>query len=378
MRKVPFYLPILAAFFAAIVISQFEPGLGVLLKPVSEWVIWTIKTAAIPLVFMVILDTLLESEFDFSGARKFVFVILINSCIAVSIALLISNGLQAGRTLPNVSSGSPLAQAKTWSEVLLMFATSPMILAIVIAFASGWFLKTTGRKALVLPRLKTGLKYYLRGIEVLLVFIPVVIFVTTLQLAAKHSLLQVANGLGWYLVVCMGGMGIHVALVYGYWIAIHGGVAPKRFWSFAQKPIVNAFAVNSSLATLPMTLKALEGLGVRPASARLAACVGSNFNNDGILLYEVVAVLFLAQSYGLDLTLTQQGFAIVVAMIACVGVGGVPEAGVISLMMVLSALHLPIEGITVLLTVDWIVARSRSVVNVCGDMACAIAIDRRT
>src|SRR5262249_579071 len=125
---------------------------------------------------------------------------------------------------------------------------------------------------------------------------------------------------------------------------------------------------NSSLATLPVTLRALDRLGVPRSASALGACVGTNFNNDGIILYEGMAVLFVAQASGLDLSLSQQLIAAPTCMIAAVGVAGIPEAGFISLALVLNTVGLPLEILPLLLTVDWIIARVRSVVNVLSDM----------
>ena len=140
-------------------------------------------------------------------------------------------------------------------------------------------------------------------------------------------------------------------------------------------PVVYSFGVNSSLATLPETLKSLDRLGVAPSSARLSACVGTNFNNDGILLYEVMAAFFIAQASGIELGLAQQIAMTALCLLATLGVAGIPEAGVISLTLVLSTSGLPFEALPLLLTVDWSLARCRSVTNVLGDMTGAIGVD---
>ncbi|MFO0416533.1 MAG: dicarboxylate/amino acid:cation symporter, partial [Pseudomonadota bacterium] len=147
------------------------------------------------------------------------------------------------------------------------------------------------------------------------------------------------------------------------------------FWTAALRPAAYAFGTNSSLATIPVTLHALDELKIPKSASRLATCIGTNFNNDGILLYEAVAVLFVAQAFGIELSLGEQLFAASLALMAAIGVAGVPEAGVVSLSLVLSAVGLPLEILPLLLTVDWIVARMRSVVNVMSDMTVSIAVD---
>jgi len=118
---------------------------------------------------------------------------------------------------------------------------------------------------------------------------------------------------------------------------------------------------------------------VSPQSARLAACVGTNLNNDGITLYEAMAALFLAQALGFELPMASQVLIVVASIIAGAGVAGIPEAGLIVLPLVLSAADLPdhviVAAIPLILTVDWIIARARSGVNVMSDMLVAILLD---
>ena len=104
--------------------------------------------------------------------------------------------------------------------------------------------------------------------------------------------------------------------------------------------------------------------------------VGTNLNNDGIILYEGMAVLFVAQAHGVHLGLGQQLLAAGACLVAAMGVAGVPEAGFISLALVLNTVGLPVDILPLLLTVDWILGRARSVTNVLSDMVLSIMIDR--
>jgi Na+/H+-dicarboxylate symporter len=104
--------------------------------------------------------------------------------------------------------------------------------------------------------------------------------------------------------------------------------------------------------------------------------VGTNLNNDGILLYEGMAVLFVAQASGIHLPFDQQLLVACLAMVAAMGVAGVPEAGFISVALVLNTVGLPVEILPLLLTVDWIVARMRSATNVLSDMVLSLNLDR--
>jgi Na+/H+-dicarboxylate symporter len=142
---------------------------------------------------------------------------------------------------------------------------------------------------------------------------------------------------------------------------------------------MTAISCNSSLATVPVTLRCLDGMGVSPQSARLAACVGTNLNNDGVTLYEAMAALFLAQALGYELSMGHQLLIVGASIMAGVGVAGIPEAGLIVLPLVLSAAGLPNQviaaAIPLIMSVDWILARVRSGVNVMSDMLVAILLD---
>lgn len=130
---------------------------------------------------------------------------------------------------------------------------------------------------------------------------------------------------------------------------------------------------------MPVTLRCLRTIGVSDSSARIAVCAGTNLNNDGITLYEAMAALFLAQALGYGLGAGQQAIIVLSALMAAIGVAGIPEAGLIILPLVLSASGLPetivAAAIPLIAPVDWILARLRSGVNVLADMLVAILLD---
>ncbi len=114
-----------------------------------------------------------------------------------------------------------------------------------------------------------------------------------------------------------------------------------------------------------------------PAASRLAACVGTNLNNDGIMLYEVVAAIFVAQLIGRPLGPTELVLLCATSAFAAAGIAGVPEAGLITLALVLQAAHLPTELLPVLLSVDWLLGRLRAATNVASDLTVAAILDAK-
>ncbi|MCE7874883.1 dicarboxylate/amino acid:cation symporter, partial [bacterium CPR1] len=183
-----------------------------------------------------------------------------------------------------------------------------------------------------------------------------------------------------FLAVMLLGLAIHSLIYYPLMAWMVGKKSPREYVGKGADAIVTGLSTNSSLATVPVTLRVLtERMGVSQQSARLAACVGTNLNNDGITLYEAMAALFLAQAVGYDLGLGQQFGVVLAALMAGIGIAGIPEAGLIVLPLVLGAAGLPesvvLTALPLIMTVDWIIARCRSGVNVMSDMLVAILLD---
>jgi DAACS family dicarboxylate/amino acid:cation (Na+ or H+) symporter len=218
----------------------------------------------------------------------------------------------------------------------------------------------------------------LRMFEVILGWItrliPLAVFGVVCKAVGENGYAPL-RGLGVYVAVGLLGLGLHVLIVYHAWLYFVLRIPLRRFWKEAREPVVYALGANSSLATLPVTLRALDRLGVSRGASALGACVGTNLNNDGIILYEGMALLFVAQASGIHLSIVEQLLAAAVCMFAAMGVAGVPEAGFISLALVLNTLHLPVEILPLLLSVDWIIARARSVTNVLSDMLLSLIVD---
>jgi DAACS family dicarboxylate/amino acid:cation (Na+ or H+) symporter len=172
------------------------------------------------------------------------------------------------------------------------------------------------------------------------------------------------------------GLALHVGLVYQSWVVFVARVPLRAFWRALRAPLACAAGASSSLATLPVTLRSLKAMGVSDGSARLSACVATNLNNDGILLYEAMAALMVAQAFGIPLTFGEQLMVAATCVLASVGIAGVPEAGLISLAVVLAGAKLPLDLLPLLLSVDWILGRCRAMTNVVGDVLGAVVLDR--
>jgi Na+/H+-dicarboxylate symporter len=171
-------------------------------------------------------------------------------------------------------------------------------------------------------------------------------------------------------------------------LAVHAIVTiPVLLWVFARRnparyvltmatPLLTAFSTSSSLATLPLTMEAAEGADVSSESTDFVLPVGATVNMDGTALYEAMAAIFVAQSIGLDLSFAQLTVVVITAALAAIGAAGIPEAGLVTLVIVLRAVDLPLDGLGLLIALDWLIDRFRTTVNVWGDATGAAVVDR--
>ena len=140
--------------------------------------------------------------------------------------------------------------------------------------------------------------------------------------------------------------------------------------------LLNAFSTASSSATLPLTMDGVkQNNGVSNRTASFVLPLGATINMDGTALYEAVAAMLIAQVYGITLGPMEQMVIVLTATLAAIGAAGIPEAGLVTMVIVLKAVDLPLEGIGLILTVDWLLDRFRTTVNVWGDSVGAGVIE---
>lgn len=397
--RFPLHLQIIAAIAVGLVVGPLLGRSAVGLGDLGKLVIQFIKAAAAPLLFFSIVNAIVKTELHGRSALRLLFWASINASIALVIGLAMSNVFQPGKSLAGFVPANPAdVAAYAAKKVDLLgvvtgvvptslvspFVDNTVLAIVLIAVLAGVALRRARREqqaagSTAYRVIEDGAETLLRVMEVVLGFviklIPLAVFGVVARAVGEHGY-EPLRGLGIYVLVGIGGLFVHSLLTYQLWLLLVARLPLRRFWQSAREPIAYAAGANSSLATLPVTLRALDRLGVRRSSSALGACVGTNFNNDGIILYEAMAVLFVAQASGIELSLVQQVVIAFVCMVAAMGVAGVPEAGFVSLALVLNTVGLPLEILPLLLTVDWIIARGRSVVNVLSDMVLSILVDR--
>ena len=183
--------------------------------------------------------------------------------------------------------------------------------------------------------------------------------------------------LGWYVVIVIGGLLLHAIVGLSTLVRVLGGMAPLAFWRKARTSLITAFSTSSSNATLPTTLAVAEHqLGIPPTIAGFVLPLGATMNMNGTALYEGVTVLFLAQVFGVQLSLGQQGVVLILAVLTAIGTAGVPGGSLPLMMVVLASVGVPAEGIAIILGVDRILDMCRTTLNVAGDLTAAVYVAR--
>ncbi len=382
------------------------------LYQIGRVILEMIKGLAGPLLLFAVLDAFLRTHVRARSAGLMVAISLTNAAIAVAIGLTISNVLQPGRSFHLAGSAASNAASSEFGKMTSQVAPGrsidfvkdlmgflptslfrPLVENEIIAIVILAVLGGAALRRVKTEQVERGATDYLaiegaittiyRAIEVVLGWVislvPLAVFGVVARTVGLHGF-RSFRGVLVYVGVGVLGLAIQVLVVYQAWLVLVARMSLVKFWSGAKDALATAIGTGSSLATLPVTLRSLDRMGVSPRSARLAACVGTNLNNDGILLYEAMAVLFVAQAIGVELTLGQQLLAAAACVIAGIGISGVPDAGLISLLIVLKTV-MPHEArvdsvVPFLLAVDWVLGRCRSTTNVANDMLVAVLLDR--
>lgn len=412
---IPFYAQVLAAValgcLAGIIFGKDSAlyWANDTLAEIGFAVIRLLKILAIPLILFAIVDTILKTEITGGKALKVVAICLFNVCVAMVIGLAIMNIFEPGKhwkgklTTPAQTAASPVREEKPPAQKLTLepikvftglvpesvaepFVKNNTLGVIVLALLFGFAFKgmrqrgETERIDHIEKLVDTLFHATLTVIGYVVKIIPYAVF-CLVGAAVGKSGLGVFSILWIFLVTILAGFFLHALVYYPLVAWLVGKKSPGIYLGKGADTILTGFSVNSSLATMPMTLKTLtQRMGISDASARMSACFATNLNNDGITLYEAMTALFLTQALGFDLPLSSQFFIVLVSIVVSMGIAGIPEAGLIILPLVLGASGLNDQSIALaialIIPVDWFIARLRSAVNVMSDMVVAIMLDK--
>ncbi len=191
---------------------------------------------------------------------------------------------------------------------------------------------------------------------------------------STDAFVEKINAVGLHVFTVLSGLAVHFVVL--LLILLFVAKQPFAYLLSMLRAIVTAFATASSTATLPLTIQCAKERGIDERARRFVLPLGSTVNMDGTALYEAAAAMFIAQAYGLQLGLGQQAIIVVTATLAAIGAAGIPQAGLVTMIIVLQVVGLPLEGIGLLLAVDWFLDRFRTATNVWGDAVGAAVVHR--
>jgi DAACS family dicarboxylate/amino acid:cation (Na+ or H+) symporter len=391
-RGVPLYLRIIGAVALGVAVGLGLGEQAQALEAPAKLVLRVLGALAPPLILLAIMQALMRAHLGGRQALRLVALLLTNTLVAILIGLAVANVIRPG-AWSSIAPGAapakaaagaadPLAQLldSVPKSLLGPFSDNGAVMGVIfIAVAFGIALR--------------GLRNHeVRTVEDL-VHVALTSLITILHwiidlvpLAVFGIVASIIGVKGFHDFVALGGFVVAVllalalqALYYAARVRLGSWVSPVDLIRGTRDALLMAFSTGSSTATMPVTYERLrENVGLREQSASMGALVGSNFNNDGTALYEAMSALFVAQLLGLQLSLGQQVTVVLTSVIASVGAAGIPEAGLVTMTMVFRAVALPTDYIALLLTVDWLLDRCRTTINVMGDMTVACLLDGKT
>ena len=359
------------------------------IKPFGTIYLNLIKMIVVPVVLLSITQGIISLQdvrkVGSIGVRTVVFY-MCTTALAVTIGLLFANVLQvgAGYTLPAETLTYEASAAPSFmdtfvnifpSNAVAPLANATMLQVIVIAIFFGFGIILAGDKGkLAGDTIESFAEVSFKIMDMIIQLSAIGVFALICPVVAANGPAVLLPLLKVILVAYTGYI-VHMVLVYSASVKVFAGMNPLRFFKSMSQPMIFAFSSASSVGVLPFNLEATEKMGVRKEIASFVLPLGATINMDGTAIYQGVCAIFIAQIFGVDLSLSQQITIILTATLASIGTAGVPGSGMIMLAMVLQSVGLPLEGIALVAGIDRILDMGRTVVNITGDAACSVCVD---
>ncbi len=350
------------------------------IKPLGTIFLNLIKMIVVPLViFTMTAGVISLSDIKRVGAigGKTIVYYLATTAFAIIIGLVMANILNVGGgySLPSEELSYEAKEAPSFIDTIVNIFPANVIQVIVIALVFGFGIMAAGKKAKPVADLVNSMsEVCIKIMHGIICFAPFGVFGLITPVIASNGpdiLLPLLK----LIVVAYLAMILHMVIVYSGLVKILANVSPVRFFKDQMSAMVFAFASASSVGTLPVNMECSKKLGVSNEVSSFVLPLGATINMDGTSIYMGVCSIFIAQVFGIDLTIGQQFTIVLTAVLASIGTAGVPGSGMIMLAMVLQSVGLPVEGIALVAGVDRILDMMRTTVNITGDQSCAVCVD---
>ena len=361
------------------------------IKPLGTIFLNLVKMIVVPVVLFSIISGVISlkdiKKVGTIGGKTVTFY-LCTTAFAVTLGLIFANLLQVGSGYHLASESLQAYEGATEapsfidtiinifpSNAIQPLAEATMLQIIVVALFFGFGIILAGEKGRIAGEVVDSFsEVCIKIMGVIIKLSPFGVFGLIAPVVATNGaevLLPLLKLIGVVYLVCI----LHMVLVYSGLVKVMAKLSPVKFFKEMSEAMIFAFSSASSVGTLPFNLKCTEKLGARKEVASFVLPLGATINMDGTAIYQGVSVIFIAQIFGINLTISQQLMIILTATLASIGTAGVPGSGVIMLAMVLQSVGLPLEGIALVAGVDRILDMARTTVNITGDAACTVCID---
>lgn len=332
---------------------------------------------------------------------KTVLFYLSSSFVAIMVGLLIVNTIAPG-VVGGEPAGDRLGLAEDTADVLARIegrgagdfagiimqmvpsnliqaaATGQLLGLIVFSLLFGYFLRQVeGEPGRALAHALDGLYQTMVRITLFIIrFAPLGVFGLIAATVTRTGFDAVAP-LAWFFLTVVLALAVHAFVVMPLAIRFLARRSPTRHLKAMTPALLTAFSTASSAATLPLSMECVEKRArVSRRTTSFVLPLGATVNMDGTALYECVAVIFIAQAYGMDLTLAQQAMIVVASLLTSIGVASVPAASLVAITLILGMVGLPPEAIGLILVTDRLLDMCRTAVNIWGDSVGAVLVAR--
>lgn len=371
--------------------SVFDVLNEYIFDPVAVLFIKAIKMIVVPLVFF----SIASGAAGIADPRKLgriggktILLYLLTTAVAITVGLMLANVIAPGEGvhIGEASEKPDIQEAPPFKETLLniipenpvqAMAEAEMLQIIFFALFFGIAMALLGEKAdRVKAVIEQGNEVTIKMVDLVMKTAPYAAFALMAR-AIGQAGIELIGSMAWYMVTILGALLLHMAIIYSLLIWALGKMNPLHFFKAMGPAMEVAFTTSSSAATLPVTMECVErDLKVPKSISSFVLPLGATVNMDGTAIMQGVAAVFIAQLYGIDLSLVEQGMILLTATLASIGTAAVPGAGLVILSMVLTSVGLPVEGIAIIMGVDRLLDMSRTVTNITGDACVAVCVAR--
>ncbi|MFO1008219.1 MAG: dicarboxylate/amino acid:cation symporter [Planctomycetaceae bacterium] len=390
-RGWPLYGRILGALLIGVLLGVLLGEKAGVFELPAKIILQLLGALAPPLILIAVTHVLMTTEISGSTTLRLGGLLILNTVVAICVGLFVANLVKPGnwaKMKPPEQKKKDETKALSPTQIFIdnipksligPLGDKPNVIGvIVIACAFGVALRA--QKSRAIANVQDIVEVAYQALVSVLHWIIDLVPIGVLSIVAK---VVGTEGFGPFKAMAAFIVAVLLALaIQACWyllrIRFFSWCRPRDVLRGMRDSLLMAFSTGSSTATMPVTYACLKDkVGVRERSASLGALVGANFNNDGTALYEAMSALFVAQLLGIHLGLGDQLLVVLTSIVASVGAAGIPEAGLVTMTLVFTAVKLPTDYIALLLTVDWFLDRSRTTINVLGDVNVACLLDGR-